>query len=119
MITFEEFRDSIVVPEVKPEKCMVTSALEIFQGKWSAFVLFELIKKSPLRFGEIKKELPQITNTMLTSTLRDLEIKGLVNRIQFNEIPPHTEYSLTKRGEQLYVVYYVLQEWAMKYGGED
>ena len=46
----------------------------------------------------MKKAVPRITNTMLTSNLRDLESLGIVHREQFNEIPPHVEYSLTEKG---------------------
>ena len=68
-----------------------------------------------VRFGELKKALPEITNTMLTSTLHELEANGLVNRKQFNEIPPHIEYSLTLKGKELMPVYYEIFVWGKKY----
>ena len=68
-----------------------------------------------MRFGELKKAFPEITNAMLTNTLRSLEEEELVKREQFNEIPPHVEYSLTKKGRELMPLYYEIYVWGMKY----
>lgn len=95
--------------------CPVNYALGILQGKWTNYVLFEMCAHKSIRFGELKKALPEITNTMLTSTLRELESNGLVNREQFNEIPPHVEYSLTEKGKELMPVYYEMFLWGRKY----
>nr|UWI52014.1 winged helix-turn-helix transcriptional regulator [Clostridioides difficile] len=87
----------------------------MLQGKWAKFILFELCVHDVLRFGELKKELPQITNTMLTSTLRELESYQLINRVQFNEIPPHVEYSLTDKGRDLIPIFYEMFKWGKQY----
>lgn len=54
---------------------------------------------------------PRITNTMLTNTLRDLEELGIIHREQFNEIPPHVEYSLTEKGKALLPVFFEISKW--------
>ena len=54
---------------------------------------------------------PRITNTMLTNTLRDLEELGIIHREQFNEIPPHVEYSLTEKGKSLLPVFFEISKW--------
>ena len=64
-----------------------------------------------MRFGELKKAYPNITNTMLTNTLRDLESLGIIHREQFNEIPPHVEYSLTEKGKALLPVFFEISKW--------
>ena len=64
-----------------------------------------------MRFGELKKAYPRITNTMLTNTLRDLESLGIIRREQFNEIPPHVEYSLTEKGKALLPVFFEISKW--------
>lgn len=102
------------VPE-EIESCPIYQTLQLFQGKWNIWVLFELSKKSHVRFGELKKSIPGISNTMLTSTLKDLEGQGLVNREQFNEIPPHVEYSATKKAADLKPIYEAMSEWGEKY----
>lgn len=113
-ITFKEFSDKI--KNIKIDKsCCTYKTLEIFQGKWNIRVLFELVKWDFIRFGELKKQVDGITNTMLTSTLRDLESKGLIDRTQFNEIPPHVEYSLSQAGKDLYPIFVEMMLWNNKY----
>lgn len=59
--------------------CPVYKTLELFQGKWNIWVLFELSKNKTMRFGELKKAIPGISNTMLTATLKELERKNWLN----------------------------------------
>ena len=95
--------------------CPVTPLLLMLQGKWKFQIIYELCIKDPLRFGELKKNIEGITNTMLTNSLRALEKDGLVSRIQFNEIPPHVEYSLTDKGKALLPIFYEITKWGFKY----
>lgn len=101
------------VPE-KIEDCPIYKVMELFQGKWSIWVLFELSKKETMRFGELRKAIPNISNTMLASTLKDLEAKQLIDRIQYNEIPPHVEYRATEKARQLRAVFATMREWGDK-----
>ena len=78
-------------------------------------VIFELFRSEPLRFGELKRRIPGITSTMLTSSLRSLERRKILLRAQYNEIPPHTEYSLTPRGRALLPVFYEIVRWGLEY----
>lgn len=113
-ITYKEYQEQ--VKNVRIDKdCGTYKTLEIFQGKWNIRVLFELIKHDTIRFGDLKKQIDEITNTMLTSTLRDLEKRKLVNRVQFNEIPPHVEYSLSQAGKDLYPIFIEMMQWNNKY----
>ncbi len=73
--------------------CPVTPLLIMLQGKWKTQILYELCIYDTVRFSVLKKDLAGITNTMLTNALRELEADGFINRVQFNEIPPHVEYS--------------------------
>lgn len=95
--------------------CPVTPLLLMLQGKWKFQIIYELCIKDPLRFGELKKSIEGITNTMLTNSLRELVKDGLVSRIQFNEIPPHVEYSLTDKGKALLPIFYEITKWGFKY----
>lgn len=97
------------------QNCPVSYALNTLQGKWTNHVLFEMCAHEKVRFGELKKALPKITNTVLANTLRELEASGLVNREQFNEIPPRVEYSLSEKGKDLLPIYYEMFRWGMKY----
>ncbi|MBE5991366.1 MAG: helix-turn-helix transcriptional regulator [Hungatella sp.] len=115
-ITYEEFLESLKSFKPSVNDCRVSNSLVMLQGKWTNHVLFELCKQDSIRFGELKRALPEITNTMLTTTLRELESYDLVNRIQYNEIPPHVEYSLTKKGRDLIPIFYEIYKWTLKYG---
>ena len=98
-----------------PVSCSVTKAMFIFEGKWNVQILFALFTFHALRFGELQKHVPGISKTMLSSTLRKLEEYGLVHREQFNEIPPHVEYSLTEGGNALKAVFAEIAKWSSVY----
>lgn len=85
-MTPEEYLELVVSSEEYGD-CTVIKTLELLNGKWKTHILYELCKHASCRFGELKKAIPRITNTMLTTTLRDLESLGIVCREQFNEIP--------------------------------
>ena len=115
-MSYEEFLsklDSFILTE--KGNCPVSTALKQLQGTWKWQVMYLLCVKHTMRFVEFRQFLPQVTHTMLTHTLRDLEAEGIVSRKQFNEIPPHVEYSLTEKGRDLLPVFHALLNWGMKY----
>lgn len=95
--------------EMQP--CPVLQSLEILQGKWSAKIIFHLLKNGNMRFSNLKKAVPTITNTMLTATLKDLVEQDIVLRKQYNEMPLRVEYSLTSKGNALLPVFCELGHW--------
>ena len=113
-LSAEEYLQKVLTIEPQ-SNCPMRKTLELISGKWRTHIIYELCKKPSCRFGELKKALPQITNTMLTSTLRDLENYGIVHREQFNEIPPHVEYSLTEKGHALLPTFLELAKWGENY----
>ncbi|MGN1069201.1 MAG: winged helix-turn-helix transcriptional regulator [Candidatus Fimadaptatus sp.] len=100
------------------DDCPMRRTLEMLSGKWRTHIIYELCMHPSCRFGELKRAVPHITNTMLTQTLRDLESLGIVSREQFNEIPPHVEYSLTEKGRALLPVFTELARWGENYLGD-
>ena len=115
-MTYEEYTQEVKTSILTDAgNCPVTSLLLMLQGKWKFQILYELCIKDPIRFGELRKNIDGITNTMLTSSLRELERDELVSRVQFNEIPPHVEYSLTEKGRALLPVFYEMTKWGFKY----
>lgn len=120
-LSYEEFINMIKQgpPQENPlevrKNCPANAVLNMLQGKWKNHVLFEMCAHETVRFGELKKAFPEITNAMLTNTLRSLEEEELVKREQFNEIPLHVEYSLTEKGRELMPLYYEIYVWEMKY----
>lgn len=109
-LTPEEYLNRVMTTPVN-DGCPMRKTLELLSGKWRTHIIYELCKKPSCRFGELKRAVPKITNTMLTNTLRDLEGFGIVRREQFNEIPPHVEYSLTEKGRALLPVFTELAKW--------
>lgn len=95
--------------------CPIYKTMIIFQGKWNAWILFELGRNESLRFGQLKKAIPGISNTVLAAALSDLEEKGLVHREQYNEIPPHVEYSATESARDLRAVFDAMWAWGEKH----
>lgn len=112
-MTAEQFLQKIIKEGVN-ENCPVRRTLELLSGKWRTHIIYELCKHESMRFGELKKAYPYITNTMLTTTLRDLEKIGIVHREQLNEIPPHVEYSLTDKGKELLPIFFEMYKWGEK-----
>ncbi len=114
----EEYLQRILTTEVRDD-CPMRRTLELLSGKWRTHIIYALCRKPVCRFGELKKAVPRITNTMLTATLRDLERLGIVHREQFNEIPPHVEYSLTEKGRALLPVFLELARWGESFLDEE
>lgn len=112
--TAEEYMQRILTSH-PAENCPMRKTLELISGKWRTHIIYELCRKPTCRFGKLKKALPQITNTMLSNTLKDLEEYGIVHREQFNEIPPHVEYSLTEKGKALLPTFLELAKWGENY----
>ncbi|MBL4757107.1 MAG: winged helix-turn-helix transcriptional regulator [Rhizobiales bacterium] len=80
-------------------------------GKWKLIILQILIFKGTKRFGELKREIDGVTQTMLTAQLRALEGDGLVHRKLYAEVPPKVEYSATQRAMDLENVFLSLHDW--------
>ena len=116
IISYEQYLKEVKKGIVKEKaNCTVTPLLLILQGKWKTQILYELCIYDSIRFGQLKKKLVGITNTMLTNSLKELENDGFIIRHQFNEIPPHVEYSLSERGRDLLPVFYAITVWGFKH----
>jgi DNA-binding HxlR family transcriptional regulator len=98
--------------------CSVEAAVNEIGGKWKSLVLCSL-KDGKLRFSEINNKLPDISQRMLTKTLRELEKDRILNRKVYPEVPPKVEYSLTLKGESVLPILDSLCEWGKKYCEEE
>lgn len=72
--------------------CPINIAIATLGGKWKLQIICALYNDGATRFNALKRKLLGISNAALTNALKELESDGLINRIQFNEIPPHVEY---------------------------
>ena len=89
----------------------VEYALNIITGKWKLHILLYLCQEQKIRFNELKRKLSGISNNALSKCLKELEDANVVQRIQYNEIPPKVEYSLTELGKSLKPTMISLGEW--------
>lgn len=85
--------------------------MEVFGGKWRVGIIHQL-KDGPLRFNELRKRLPKITQKMLTQQLRHLQRYGVLERTQLDTVTPHVEYSLTPIGLKLVPLLATISAWA-------
>ena len=92
--------------------CPVTFTLEKIGGRWKPLILFNL-REGTLRYGQLRKCIPGITEKMLIQHLRELEADNLVVRDVKPVVPPHVEYSLTKSGQTLSPILNAMAEWGL------
>ncbi len=95
--------------------CSLDITMDYIGGKWKAVVLWYL-KSGKKRFGELKKEIPQITEKMLSLQLKELEKDGIVTRKVYAEVPPKVEYYLTPEGKTLLPILDELAKWGKTKG---
>lgn len=92
--------------------CPIRNILSRIGDKWSMLVLYTLETDEAKRFKELQRNIPDISQKMLTGTLRMLEADGLVKREAFAEVPPRVEYSLSDKGKTLLPHINALLSWA-------
>ncbi|KKN02424.1 hypothetical protein LCGC14_1117830 [marine sediment metagenome] len=98
------------------EKCYVEDLLTYLGKKWTLPILRYLFGHNKLRFNELMKHIGEITPRSLSQRLKELIGLGIINKQQFNEIPPRVEYSLTESGRDLTNFFKGLEEWGKKWG---
>jgi len=101
--------------EKKPELCRVDDALNILVGKWKPIILLHLLQSGTNRFSELKRNLPGITQKMLTQQLRELEEEDIIMRKVYPQIPPKVEYSITEYGKSIEPILEAMHEWGTKH----
>jgi DNA-binding HxlR family transcriptional regulator len=93
-------------------ECPVTFTLEKMGGRWKPLILYQL-QQGVLRYGQLKKTIPAITEKMLVQHLRELEADGLIVRDVKPVVPPHVEYSLTQTGKTLTPILNAMALWGL------
>lgn len=90
--------------------CSVEATVSLIDGKWKCVVLYHLLGKT-VRFNELRRTIPSVTQRMLTNQLRELEMDGLIVRKVYAEVPPKVEYSLSPLGKTLEPILMALKGW--------
>ncbi len=97
------------------DSCAVRDALQIVGGKWKSMILHSIGSSGKIRFNELKRALPEISQKMLTQQLRELERDGIIQREYFKEVPPRVEYSVSDLGKTIGDVYKGINLWQKKH----
>jgi DNA-binding HxlR family transcriptional regulator len=93
------------------EECPLADLIDLIGGRWKVLALWRLLD-GPRRFTELKRQMPGVTQKVLTQQLRQLESAGLVHREVYPKVPPKVEYSLTATGKELRSLLSTLAKWA-------
>lgn len=96
-------------------RCFFELTLQVMGGKWKPIILYHLSEARVLRFSELRRGMPGVTERMLTRQLRELEADGLVHRTVYREVPPRVEYGLTELGAGLVPILDQLRVWGERY----
>jgi DNA-binding HxlR family transcriptional regulator len=92
----------------------IEAAFRMLEGRWKMVIVFHLFARDVLRFSELEKAIPGISQKMPIQQLRELERDGIVSRTVFPQVPPKVEYRLTKWGQGMCPALDELLEWAAK-----
>ena len=90
--------------------CAVEATVNLLEGKWKCVILYRLAGGT-LRFNELRRAIPGVTQRMLIIQLRELETDELVNRLVYSQVPPRVDYSLSERGRSIIPVLIAIKEW--------
>ena len=100
-------------------RCPLEYGLEIFGGKWKSRIICVLAAKEVLRYSELRREMGNITDAVLSVTLKELIADDIVIRKSYDEIPPRVEYSLTDKGSSVVPILQTICQWSGAYHKED
>ena len=95
--------------------CPIRNILSRMSDKWSFLILSNLNQNGVMRYKDLRNAIPDISQKMLSSTLKRLNEDRLINRKMYNEIPPRVEYSLTKTGKELMPAMGMMINWALEH----
>ena len=94
------------------QRCSTVSTLQkILGGKWKIEIFYYIAFQDVRRFGELRRHIGDITESSLTKQLRELENDGFISRFDYQEVPPHVEYSLTELGRSFIPVIEHMKQW--------
>jgi DNA-binding HxlR family transcriptional regulator len=96
-------------------RCPVAFTTRVIGGKWKARIVWALIRNDKLRFSELRRACPPISDRILSKELKELEDWALVSRKEYPVVPPKTEYRLTEMGWTLEPVMAAMAEWGGKH----
>ena len=100
---------------MREEKCDVVGIWEILGKRWSLHIIKNLSTNGTIRFNKLKRLIPEVSSTVLSQRLLELEREGLISKTIYSEIPVRVEYSLTPRTKELETILQQLNDWISKW----
>ena len=94
--------------------CPVATTVQMIGSKWKLLIMRNLLQR-PWRFNELKKDLEEISQKVLTDSLRSMEADGIITRTVYPEVPPRVEYALSDLGESMRPIMDAMEIWGMEY----
>ena len=107
-------KDCNVNQETRTTLCPICTTQRVMKGKWKITIIW-LLKANKLRFSELRKSIPNVTQTYLSKQLKSLEEDRLIVRKSYNQVPPKVEYSLTQMGREFIKVLDIMNVWGTGY----
>lgn len=107
-------KKELLCEDIAGNGCGLKRVLNILGGKWKILILCVIDKKEVVRYGDLRREVYGITNTMLANSLKEMEQDGLVTRTQYDEMPVRVEYSLTDKAKSIIPLLLELKKWGEK-----
>ncbi|OPY99425.1 transcriptional regulator [Bradyrhizobium sacchari] len=98
--------------------CGLDATLRVVAGKWKPLILYFLAQDGPIRYGELRRAVRDVSDKVLIQQLRELEADGLVKRTDYKEVPPRVDYSLTTLGHSLAQALVPLCAWGTEHMAE-
>ena len=100
-------------------RCPLEYGLTLFGGKWKSRIICVLSANEKMRYSEIRKEMYNITDSVLAATLKELIEAGIIERKSYDEIPPRVEYYLTEKGKSVVPILQIIFQWSDIFYKED
>lgn len=104
-----------ICENIAGQGCGLKKVLNIIGGKWKILLLCVIDDKGVMRYGELRRAVYGITNTMLAQSLKEMEEDGLIERKQYREMPVRVEYSLTEKAHSMIPILLDLKHWGEKH----
>ena len=104
-------KKELLCDDLAGERCGLKKVIDTIGGKWKIMILCIIDREEVVRYGDLKRAVFGITNTMLAQSLKELESDGLVLRKQYDEMPVRVEYSLSKKAKTLIPILLELKKW--------
>jgi len=104
-------KKEVLCEDIAGKGCGLKRVLDLIGGKWKVLILCLIDQKEVVRYGELRREIYGITNTMLATSLKEMETDGMVLRTQYDEMPVRVEYRLTDKAKSIIPILLELKKW--------